>query len=273
MSDLHGTVHSLTTKYSRAQDEILGKKQKRCSDHVHIYKLRNSIVTLEDKAGGVDINADRRTIEHLTREVQELMAYRVAHDKVRLLFTSVCVLPPQPKGPLFDEASWVAKVMAEWRTHLPECISTSDAVDITTISGLVQDARHCIKCKPHIAPARYLNRLILVPMPPPWKSSYNAARLPVSSSPIKPTTATTTATPATTTSIAAIRDIAHSVFLTGLQEERNEGVDTLMQPETIVGDVFVGKGTGDAVPDYLHYDGYIRNKFYSKRDTERLIRY
>ncbi|RLO02880.1 hypothetical protein DYB28_014143, partial [Aphanomyces astaci] len=86
--------------------------------------LRNSIVTLEDKAGGVDINADRRTIEHLTREVQELMAYRVAHDK----------------------------------------------------------------------------------------------------------------------------------------------------PETIVGDVFVGKGTGDAVPDYLHYDGYIRNKFYSKRDTERLIR-
>ncbi|RHY68269.1 hypothetical protein DYB30_003322 [Aphanomyces astaci] len=138
-------------------------------------ELRNSIVTLEDKAGGVDINADRRTIEHLTREVQELMAYRVAHDK--------------------------------WRTHLPECISTSDAVDITTISGLVQ----------------------------------------------------------------AIRDIAHSVFLTGLQEERNEGVDTLMQPETIVGDVFVGKGTGDAVPDYLHYDGYIRNKFYSKRDTERLI--
>ncbi|ETV66868.1 hypothetical protein, variant 1 [Aphanomyces astaci] len=218
MSDLHGTVHSLTTKYSRAQDEIL--------------ELRNSIVTLEDKAGGVDINADRRTIEHLTREVQELMAYRVAHDK-----------PPQPKGPLFDEASLVAKVMAEWRTHLPECIFTSDAVDITTISGLVQA----------------------------WKSSYNAARRPVSSSPIKPTTATTTATPATTASIAAIRDIAHSVFLTGLQDERNEGVDTLMQPEAIIGDVFVGKGTGDAVPDYLHYDGYIRNKFYSKRDTERLI--
>ncbi|RHZ09695.1 hypothetical protein DYB26_007888 [Aphanomyces astaci] len=117
VADLMATNQALVHTMKRQDD-----RQKEHESQVR-GKLRNSIVTLEDKAGGVDINADRRTIEHLTREVQELMAYRVAHDK----------------------------------------------------------------------------------------------------------------------------------------------------PETIVGDVFVGKGTGDAVPDYLHYDGYIRNKFYSKRDTERLI--
>ncbi|ETV99005.1 hypothetical protein H310_08478 [Aphanomyces invadans] len=206
MSDLHATVHSLTAKYARAQDEIL--------------ELRNSIVTLEDKAGGIDVNADRRTIEHLTREVQDLMAYRVAHEK------------PPHKVPVFDEATFVAKVVAEWQTSVPDCVLPTEPA-ITSISALVQAWKMC--CNAAVAPQ------------------------PVSSSPAKPPT-----TPATTTTDTP----ATSVFITGLiPDERNERVDVL--PD--IGDYFVGRGTGDAVPDYLQYEGHVRNKFYSKRDTERII--
>ncbi|RHY25763.1 hypothetical protein DYB32_008113 [Aphanomyces invadans] len=95
-----------------------------------------------------------------------------------------------------------------------------------------------------------------------WKMCCNAAVAPqpVSSSPAKPPT-----TPATTTTDTP----ATSVFITGLiPDERNERVDVL--PD--IGDYFVGRGTGEAVPDYLQYEGHVRNKFYSKRDTERIIR-
>ncbi|RHY89739.1 hypothetical protein DYB35_004727 [Aphanomyces astaci] len=78
VADLMATNQALVHTMKRQDD-----RQKEHESQVR-GKLRNSIVTLEDKAGGVDINADRRTIEHLTREVQELMAYRVAHDKHEL---------------------------------------------------------------------------------------------------------------------------------------------------------------------------------------------
>ncbi|KDO19346.1 hypothetical protein SPRG_14866 [Saprolegnia parasitica CBS 223.65] len=67
LSELHGVLQGVTTKYTRAQEEI--------------HELRSSILTLEERAGGIDANADKATINHLTRELQEVLHAKMTLEK------------------------------------------------------------------------------------------------------------------------------------------------------------------------------------------------
>ncbi|KAF0696362.1 Aste57867_12876 [Aphanomyces stellatus] len=195
MSDLHGSLQAITTKYTRAQEEIL--------------ELRNSIVMLEDKASGVDINADRSTINHLTRELQDLLAFRAVHEKAA-------------KAAPLDEATFVAKCIAF--LHADEGVThVHDAPTVTTIPAMMQ---------------RLIARF--------GSAGSNASQAVVSTS--------------------------SSVFLTQTPTE-HEPDEAVAAAPIDPGEYLEGLGMGDGVPEYLQYTGRVRNKYYSKRDVERMISY
>ncbi|CAK4145855.1 unnamed protein product [Aphanomyces euteiches] len=175
-SDLDATLQATSTKLARAQEEIT--------------ELRNSIKMLEDKASRVDINADRRTIDQLTREVQELLTARAEANAQH--------------HPAADEATFVSTCIAAFHGHG----WTYLASNINTIAALVE------------------------------------AIVGHSSS----------------------RDKA-SVFLT--QDEPGEVQEAC--PEDDDFDFFTGRGMDESVPKYLQFEGRVRNKWYSKRETQQLI--
>jgi hypothetical protein len=51
------------------------------------------------------------------------------------------------------------------------------------------------------------------------------------------------------------------------------GLDSLTSVDGSHGDYFVGKGMGDNVPEYLQFQGRLRNLYYTKAETERMIQY
>ncbi|OQR92453.1 hypothetical protein THRCLA_08697 [Thraustotheca clavata] len=191
LSELHGTLQSITTKYSRAQEEIS--------------ELRSSISMLEEKAGGVDVSADKATINHLTHEIQDLLHIKSLYDKSL----------QQPKLGVTDDESISFGIQAIQSRKLDiNDIFGNDGVP-TSVNIFIEGLIDCISRKK------------------------------------------TLSTP--------------SVFMTQTQPE--ETFEQVEKTNEIVdsGEVLMGKGMEDIIPDYLRFDGFVRNLYYSKRDAERWI--
>ncbi|OQR80844.1 hypothetical protein ACHHYP_17132 [Achlya hypogyna] len=204
LSELHGVIQNVTTKYTRAQDEIS--------------ELRSSILMLEEKAGGIDVSADRATINHLTREVQDLLHTKALYEKLvghhsaqhylKRIFISAAA---PPAGPSTNESSVLERLVTS--------MSAQGLSDVfvgalpTTIDGFAQGL-----------------------------SAYLATK-------------------------------SGSVFVTQatLRPDEPEELTSTIPAVATSPEYFVGKGTDASVPEYLHFDGRVRNLFYTRRDVEHWI--
>ncbi|EQC30263.1 hypothetical protein SDRG_12113 [Saprolegnia diclina VS20] len=193
LSELHGVLQGVTTKYTRAQEEI--------------NELRSSILMLEERAGGIDASADKATINHLTRELQELLHAKTTLEKQ--------VANPVPLA----ESDVLSRILAGMTAQSVSATDMFVSGAPTTVDGFVNGL------------CTYLLRTPPVP-------------------------------PATTTTVAS------SVFVTQTHhDEPDEQAPTV----TDSGEFFIGQGLDASVPEYLQFDGRVRNLFYSRRDVERWI--
>lgn len=226
-------IHERSREEGLALAQMTSKYHHACEE---IAELKRTIATLEEKVGGVHVAADKATIALLTRDLQDTHA-RLQGALKSSSVVALDTLQHELGRQRALGSAFVRVLDAQGvRVTVLELLSVMDRSlcdDQSSAAALAGDGAACSEAT--VAAVEAL-------------AAYVLEKLEPLAQPKLPSTATT--------------------FLTETEELRSVDVAGHMLSTT---DLLVGRGCGADVPEFLQFDGVVRNLRYPRRKLEQIL--